>query len=363
MRFPRLLSFILVAALAATACSSKSGDVESVKRSLEGDQSSKASTNVKPPPAANPRLTARVGLILATNSRTWQRMLQSPTDAGVAVLFVQPGGPAAETDIQRGDVVTEVDGKAVPNAERAVVLLRARPDERRTIKITKVGGGTKDVVITPKVPGDVNLINLYTSIIQKTPDDAVLYFLRGQVQNAPFDQALADSEKAVDLQPGFVEAISLRAELRWNRARVTKDANKVQELRDQAMQDWGTAHQLDPQNTRVLVSRAQALAVLGNARSARADGEKARALDPQFPGAHYTIGQADFILSKYAAAAEPARVAIDLNPYDVRYYKLLALVFMRLGRRSDARKTVDAIIDLVDSASSREDLLKVVQPK
>jgi hypothetical protein len=355
----RLLGLALAAAVLAGACSSGNG-VGAVGNALKKGESQQT-TNVKPPPAANPQLTARVGMIVVTNSRTWQKLLQAPTAEGVVVLFVQPGGPTSQVDIQRGDVITAVDGKPAPNAEYAVVLLRASPDQRRVVSVTKVGGGTKDVTIVAKVPGPVNLLDTYNPLIQKAPDDAVLYFLRGQVQDAPFDQAVADADKAVELVPGFVEAISLRAELRWNVARVTEDPNQVQDLRNQALSDWNVAYRLDPQNTRVLVSRAQALSLVDKARAARSDGEKARALDPLFPGAHYAIGQANYVLSKYASAAEPARKAIDLNPFDVRYYKLLALIYMKIGRRADARKTVDAIIDLVDSAESREDLLKVVQ--
>lgn len=362
MRDPlRAAVLAVVLAIAAAACSS-GGDIDKLKQDIQRKEGEKASDAVRPPSTPDPNLTARVGLIVATNSPAWPKLLKSPADNGVVVLFIQPRGPSENAGIEVGDVITEVDQKPVSNAERAVVVLRSRPDQRRTLALAKRDGTRKTVSIQAKRPENVSLLSLYNPMIQQNPNDPVVRFLRAQA-GGPFDASLADADKAIELAPDFIEAISLRGELRWNRARDAKlAANQVDELRNLALSDWGLALRLDPDNTRVLVSRSQALSQLGNAASARADAQKARAADTTFPGAHYALALADFGLGRYTTSAEPARTAIDLNPYDVRYYRMLAFVFMRLNRKADAQKTVDAILPLVDKndAKTRNDLKSIL---
>lgn len=359
----RALAVAVLGAL-ITACTPGGEDLADVRREINEGSGSRnsAAANVKPPPEANPKLTARVGLILATNSRTWSKLLGASSAKGVAVLFVQPGGPGEKAAVKKGDVVTKVGDETVANAERAVVALRAKPKEKKNVSIVRSDGSKTTVAITAEVPGNVDLVKIYSGLIDKAPEDAVLRFLRAQVAGVKFEPAMADVEKAVELSPGFVEAVSLRAELLWNKSRDRNlDQAKVEEFRDRAMSDWGLAARLDPDNTRVLVSRAQALTVVGSAASAKRDAVKARDLDKTFPGAWYSAALADYVLGKVADSAAPARRAIDLNPYDVRYYRMLAVVFVKLGRKQDAQKTVDAIVDLIDDRATREDLLRVVE--
>jgi tetratricopeptide (TPR) repeat protein len=349
----RLLLTVAAVALSASAYACASGDIQDVQREVEG----KGAVIPRPPPSANAGLTGRVGLIVATNSDTWQKLLNAPQGPGVAVLYSQEGAPAAAAGIKRGDVITKVDGRPSNNAERAVVQLRARPNENRSITLA----GGRSVTVQAKVPGQIDLHAIYTGMIGRAPTEAVNYFLRAQSPGT-YDQAKADTDKAIELAPSFVEAISLRAETQWNKASNDKslEASKVEELRDSAISDWDLAIKLDPNNGRVLVSRAQALALRGNASSAKRDADKAISLDTTFPGAHYALAVADVWLGRYKQAAEPARTAIDLNPYDVRYYRTLAGIFMRLGQRSDAEKTVNAILPLVDDDATKESLRAVL---
>lgn len=343
------------------ACGTGGTSIEAARREGAARRQGKEAASVKPPSKANPRLTARVGLIVATNSGTWAKALNSPAVTGVTVLFVQPGGPADKAGVKRGDVITQVDADTSPNADLAVVQLRARPEEKRVLKVSRPAGSNATITVEALKPGAVTLTNLYNPLIQRTPNDPVLYFLRAQAPERTYDEVLADVEKAIQLLPSFVEAVSLRGEVRWNRASAEGDAVLKEELRDKAVEDWRLALGLDPNNTRVLVSYSQALAQRNNAASAKREAEKARKLDPMFPRAYYAHAQANFVLGRYGEAAGPARHAIDLDPFDVRYYRLLALIFQRLDRKADCERTVEAIVDLIDDASAKSNLRAVCE--
>jgi hypothetical protein len=358
----RVLPVLLaVLALFAGACN-RGNDLENIRRQLQNDDEGESggAENIKPPPKADPTLTGRVGLVIATNSPSFGKLTTSADEPGVVVLFVQPGGPADGVGIQTGDVITAVDGEPSRNAELAVVQLRAKPGTARRLTVAKAGGaGTAEIrVSAERPPPDVNLRQYYDPAIAANEQDPIPRFLRAQTA-PPFNEALEDVERAVEIAPGFVEAISLRAELLWNQSRQQGlESQLAQEFADRAMNDWGLALELDPSNTRTMVSRAQALSQ-GGSRQGKEEADKAIALDDTFPGAYYAQGLAEILRSRYAQAAEPLRKAIELNPYDVRYYELLAHTFVNLNRRDDARETVNAIIDLVDDAATRQNLEQV----
>lgn len=358
MRF-RTIILALTTLLLAVSCAS--GDLEDVREEIEGKNGGGANVDVKPPAQANSRLTARVGLIVATNSETWKQLIDAPVDKGVAVLFAQPDGPAEEAGVKRGDVITKVDGQPATNADRAVVLLRARPNERTNVDVVS-STGRRSVSIVAKVPpANLTIRNFYEPLIAKSPNDPIAYFLRAQA-GGTFDEALRDVDKAIELRPDFVEAISLRGEMKWNRAgNPGIDATAVEQLRDNALSDWELALKLDPDNTRVLVSRSQALAARGNAARARRDAQRAIDLDETFPRAYYALGIANVWLGRYEDAAPPARKAIDLDPFDVRYYRALAAIFMRLDQKDNARKTIDAILPLVEDQATKDSLRQVLE--
>lgn len=316
-------------------------------------------SGIDPPPNADPGLTARVGLVIATNSESFQRLTDAPDDGGVVVLFVQPQGPADGQGVERGDVITEVDGEPSPNAELAVVQLRSRPDQSRRLTVVKRNGDERTVSIEAKVPGNVNLRSLYAPLIEANQEDPILRFLRAQA-GGPFEESVADTRRALELNNQFVEARSLQAELLWNQSRQNQQLSQEdrRRLAQQALTDWTAALRLDSDNTRVLVSRAQALAQIGNAATAKRDAETARGEDELFPGAHYAFGLAEAVARNYEEAAGPARRAIELNPYDIRYYELLGLIYKRLEREDDCTKTMEAIADLLDQ-SNRERVLRI----
>ena len=79
-----------------------------------------------------------MGIQLATNF----------SGSGALVAAVTVGYPAAKAGIQKGDVITEIDGKEIANSDEAIVIVRSHDvGDALKIKFTR-NGSTKEVSIT-----------------------------------------------------------------------------------------------------------------------------------------------------------------------------------------------------------------------
>lgn len=360
-RCVRLLALACLLALVGAACTS-TDDLEALKEQIEREGSDASAEGVDAPPPADPSLTGRPGLFVWTNSRTWRALLGAPNVEGATILYVQPGGPSDGTGLSRGDVLTAVDGEPVRNSERAVVLLRSKPGQTQRLEVVKRGGERTTVDVTGRKPEGVSLLRLLSQRLESNPDDRIARFVRAQEWPlGQFENALADLQTVIEAEPDFTEAIATRGWFSWLKGNrdPSVSAQRQGELRAGAMTDLDVALRLDPRNVQTLAWRGQVLAEQGNVASAKSDGEKAVSSDETMPRGYYVIGLARLGLGQHAAAAAPARRAIELNPYDVGYYEVLATAFMKLGRRADAKATVDAIVDLVDHTPTREKLLRI----
>jgi len=66
--------------------------------------------------------------------------LDAPTDRGVLVFDVVPGGPAEAAGLQPGDIITEFDGEATDTVEQLLGELRG-VDPGDTVELTYLRGG------------------------------------------------------------------------------------------------------------------------------------------------------------------------------------------------------------------------------
>jgi serine protease DegQ len=106
--------------------------VDTVEELLEDGTASHAYLGVVPT-QLTPEIAAQLG---------------TEVDAGVVVTEVVPGSPAAESGVQPGDLVIEMDGQEVPTVERLLAILRSlepgdrlevavqRRDETQTVQVT-----------------------------------------------------------------------------------------------------------------------------------------------------------------------------------------------------------------------------------
>ena len=83
------------------------------------------------------------------NSEVAQQLNLPPTTRGVVITRVDPDSTAAETGLERGDVVQEVNRKAVNNVEQFRAAVRGAANQPLLLLVNR-GGNTQYVVISPK---------------------------------------------------------------------------------------------------------------------------------------------------------------------------------------------------------------------
>jgi len=83
-----------------------------------------------------------------------ERLGAEPGSKGVVVVDIAPDGPAADSDIQRGDIITEVGQQPVSNASefKDVVTQKAQPG--KTLLLRVIRGGERPMPIVIKIPKD-----------------------------------------------------------------------------------------------------------------------------------------------------------------------------------------------------------------
>lgn len=378
--FLRAIAVVLLLGLVGAACTSgDADDLEQLKEEVGGEEDADRAEQtpppqIDPPPPADASLTGRVGIVIQANSPRWQELVGAPSGDGVVVIFVRPGGPAEAAGLQAGDLITAADGQALTNAERAVVVLRSQPGQERALSVTKPDGAQVEVRVQAEEPGDINQVQEYEESLNARPDDPVLHYLLAQERPlGQFAEAMQDAQRAIELHEEFVEAIEVRADRGWTTARQLEISGEAsdeeqeearmrrEEVRDQAMSDWDLALRLDPTNILALVHRSQAFAQQGEGEAAEEDARKARSVDRTTPEAHFALGLSHLAQGQDTPGLTSARRAVELNPFHVEYYQLLARLFMRLDRPDDARATIDAIAGLIDDPEQRDKLYESIE--
>jgi tetratricopeptide (TPR) repeat protein len=220
-------------------------------------------------------------------------------------------------------------------------------------------GDKQTVTVRARVPGRVDLVDIYTPMIEDEPDDPVLRYLRAQAQpSSEYDDAIDDLDHALEIDERFAEALDLRGEKNWTRSRDSSFSDDRRETyAREALQDWADALKFESKNTRALSSVAQANALVNQTETAKQTAQKALGIDERLPTAYYALGLSEIVAGRDAEAAEAARKAIELNPFDVRYYELLGRAFKRLDRIDDCQETLTAITGLINNAQDRASLL------
>jgi hypothetical protein len=300
-----------------------------------------AAKDAKPPQEVDSHATAQPGLVLSTNSRTWHSLIDAHAGKGAVILFVQPGGPSDGKGIARGDLLTAIDGTPVVNHESAIAMLRSRPGAKRDLKFIQRDGTERTVTIEERNPQGATLRAFLNPMIDTDSNDAVLRFLRAQASGGTFAQNLADVNAALDLQPQFVEALTLKASLLWDQRLV--DKKNALHLVNEALAGWKSALDIDPDNATTYSVRSTAYTDLGRGQKGKEDAQKVIALDDSYPRGYYALGLAELELKDPRSALGPAAAAVKLNPYNYQYFTLLAVSFKRVNDTADCNKTADAM--------------------
>lgn len=112
----------------------------------------------------------------------------------------------------------------------------------------------------------------FSRAIELDPINAEYYFHRAGTldESSQFDATMADLNKAIELNPRYVEALICRGGVYYNEKKDTV----------RAMADLNLAVDLDPSNATAYANRARVLRGMGELQSALTDARKAAALEP-----------------------------------------------------------------------------------
>lgn len=312
---------------------------------------------ISPPPTPPGNQNGRLGVLTYPSSRGWSRVLGAPDQTGAVVVAALPGGAAARAGVRRGDVVTQVDRDPVSNDERFVARVRGPIGRRVRLEIAR-GGSHLNLTITLASPSPVTPVAHYDALIAAEPKDAVAFLLRAQTREET-GVALLDVNRALGILPDFPEALAYRARLLWRRA-LTDTGASAQTDMQRAVADYAQALRLDPRSIKILVARGNSLLEAGLRDAAERDAVTAVAIDATYASAHDLLARARSAGGAAALALSSAREAVDLAPYDPRFYRTLALAFLAAGRRSDAEATVRAGLAVAADAQDRALLEEVL---
>jgi len=359
----RMLVGMSALVMLAAACSS-GGNAHQAGQNVANQFINEKDTDVKPPAGPDTQRFALPGFLVATNSPSWIKLVGAPAGEGTVVLFVQPGGPTDAKGIAEGDLLVKVDGQGVANAERAIAVLHSRIGEKRTLTFVRSGRkGERDIsIVGASSRGNPGVV--LDPEIANNPTDPVLRYLRAYVGGTD-KQRLDDLAAALQTHPDFVDALQLRASLLWAASFGAKDAASRRAVQRQALAGWLNALAIDPRNVTTLAVRSIAESDLGTPRTGEADALRALQIDGTQPLALFALSHARLAENRTAQALGPADGAVELQPYNLDYWKNLATIFMKLKRKTDCVKTADAFAPYLRArpgaafATAADDLEKI----
>ncbi|MCX7949739.1 MAG: tetratricopeptide repeat protein [Treponemataceae bacterium] len=202
----------------------------------------------------------------------------------------------------------------------------------------------------------------YERALAINPDFAEAYNSRGLLYKelGRFDEALADYSKAVALNPRMAEGYNNRAIVYFNLGRLDEalaDYNRAIELSpkyaeayynrgnlykaakryDDALSDYKKAIELKDGFVEAYINRGLTYSLMKRYKEAIADYTKAIKLESGFLSeAYYDRGIAYYFLERYKEAVADYRKAIEYNPKSGEAYYGLALAYDKLNRPKEA---------------------------
>ena len=179
---------------------------------------------------------------------------------------------------------------------------------------------------------------------------AVDYFNRGIVENAnsDFEGAIADYNRAIELDPKYAAAYSNRG-----------NAKQAKGDLDGAIADCNRAIELDPKDPLAHKYRGVAKKAKGDLEGAIADYNRAIELDPKYAAAYFHRGIAKQAKGDLKGAIDDINGAIERNDQDFYPRLFLWLMRSRLGEDDAANKELAAFVDKHWNATPEEWTSKV----
>ena len=150
--------------------------------------------------------------------------------------------------------------------------------------------------------------------------------LAGRWRNAGrVDDAVEQYRKAVELNPGYMEAYS-------NLGNALRQQGRL----DEAMAHCRKALEIQPQSARTHRILGLALAGSGRLDEAIAQFQEALAIEPECAEAHNDLGAALLERGRSNEAVAHWKQAVAINPHDAQTYRNLGIVLYQQGKIADA---------------------------
>ncbi|MFC1624162.1 tetratricopeptide repeat protein [Candidatus Omnitrophota bacterium] len=193
-----------------------------------------------------------------------------------------------------------------------------------------------------------NDFTLWDDTACKSPNKARVYNNRGNAyQNkGNLRQALLDYNKAIRIDPEYIEAYNNRGNIYQNKGEVT-----------QAISDYNKVIEIDPHYAEAYNNRGSAFLNKGDATKALLDFNKAIEIDPRYANAYNNRGNAHQNKGDLNQATSDYNKAIEINPGHARAYNNRGNVFQNKGEFdqaiSDYNKAIEINPELVSAYNNR----------
>ena len=173
--------------------------------------------------------------------------------------------------------------------------------------------------------------------IDLDPQYAGAIALRGETYRlmGEYDKALADFDRAIELEPSLNWAIALRGETYRQMGEHAR-----------ALAEFDRAIELDPQDAWAIASRGQTYGQMGEHAKALADFDRAIELDPQDAGAIASRGITHYIMGSYAKALVDLDNVIDLNSKLDWAIAYRGRVYRMLGRYTESLRDLNLALEM-----------------
>ena len=177
----------------------------------------------------------------------------------------------------------------------------------------------------------------YDKAIELNPNYSAAYNNRGSAKSSlrRFEEAIVDYDKAVELKPEYANAYFNRGSTKYKLCRI-----------EEAIVDYDKAIELNPDFAEAYNNRANSKYDLCRFEEAVVDYDKAVELNPDFVNAHYNRGNSKYELSRFDEAIQDYNRAIELKPDFVEAYYNRGNTNQRLRRFKEAAEDFKAVMDI-----------------
>jgi lipoprotein NlpI/Tfp pilus assembly protein PilF len=197
-------------------------------------------------------------------------------------------------------------------------------------------------------------ISDYSAAIAADPSDAYAFAARCQSKEensstaAEFKSALADCNKALDLNPNFAYALRQRAII--DLALVNGDDLKDLTAADR---DANRAVALAPQAASGFLTRCFVYVTMNRYNEATTDCSAAIKLAPDATIGYYWRASARLHTGDYTSGLADVQDYLSANPRDAAAYLLKAKLELRMGRREQAKASADTALRYYQDAKNK----------